>query len=190
MDEGKFAADFLSANLEKIISFARKAYGKADAALQITLKTAYENYLSASRLKYSKSKSFFIRSQPVELYSYYVPTGISCGERVIDKPDFNQCISFTNRVVISGTGGSGKSVLIRHLFLSCIHEKSHVPILIELRDLNSYDKNLDDYVNETLLSLGFKANEDYIKNAKSAGHFCYFFDGFDEVTPKSRNKII
>lgn len=190
MEEGKFAADFVSANIEKIFDFGKKAYGKVDAVLQVSLKTAYTDYLNASRLKYSKSKSFFIRNQPVELYTYYVPTGISCGDKLISKPDFKKCTEFTNRIVISGTGGSGKSVLIKHLFLNCIQEKTHTPILIELRDLNAYEKSLDDFVSETLSNFGFKTTDDYIKNAKEAGHFSYFFDGFDEITPKLRIKII
>lgn len=190
MDEGKFVADFISANLEKIIGFAKKTYGKVDAALQVNLKTAYSDYLNASRLKYSKSKSFFIRSQPVELYSYYVPTGIVCSEKLIKTPDFKKCTEFTNRIVITGSGGSGKSVLIKHLFLNCIEEKTHAPILIELRDLNSYEKNLDEFINDALSNFGFKTSDEFIKSAKEAGHFCYFFDGFDEVTPKLRNKVI
>nr|WP_294840471.1 NACHT domain-containing protein [uncultured Methylotenera sp.] len=190
MDEGKFVADFLSANLEKIYSFGKKVYGTADAAIQINLKTAYTEYLNNSRLKYSKSKSFFIRNQPAELYSYYVPTGISCEKKIIEKPNFRNCLEFTNRVVISGTGGSGKSVLIKHLFLDCIQTKTHVPILIELRDLNSYDKTLDDFIKETISSFGFKTTDEYIKSAQSAGHFCYFFDGFDEITPKLRKRVI
>lgn len=190
MDEGTFAADFVSANLEKIYEFAKKVYGKADATIQVNLRTAYTDYLNNSRLKYSKSKSFFIRSQPVELYSYYVATGMTCGERLLDKPSFMNCLEFTNRIMISGTGGSGKSILIKHLFLDCISQKTHTPILIELRDLNTYEKNLDDLVNETLTSFGFKTSDEYIKNAKTAGHFCYFFDGFDELTPKLRNKVL
>lgn len=190
MDEGKFAADFVSANLEKIYGFGKSVYGKADAAIQVTLRTAYTNYLNASRLKYSKSKSFFIRSQPVELYSYYVSTGITCGLKHINKPDFQNCSEFTNRIVISGTGGSGKSVLMKHLYLDCIQAKTHVPILIELRDLNGYEKTLDDFIKETLSNFGFNTTDEYIKNAKKAGHFCFLFDGFDEITPKSRNKIL
>lgn len=190
MDEGKLVADFVSAHLAKILEIGKKIYGKADSALQVNLKTAYTDYLTKTRLKYSKSKSFFIRSQPVELYSYYIPTGISCGQKLINKPDFKSCIDFTNRIVISGTGGSGKSVLIKHLFLNCIYDKAYTPILIELRDLNSSEKNLDEYISETLSNFGFKTTDDYVKNAKEAGHFCYFFDGFDEVTPKLRNKIL
>lgn len=191
MDEGKFAADFVSANLGKIVDLVKSLYSKADATLQVSLlQTAYTDYLNASRLKYSKTKSFFIRNQPVELYSYYVPTGIRCADKTINYPDIKSCTEFTNRIVILGSGGSGKSVLMRHLFLNSIESKVYTPILVELRDLNGYEKSLDEFLAETLTIYGFKASDEYIKKALEAGHFCYFFDGFDEVTPKLRVKII
>lgn len=167
-------AQFIISNLDKILDIAKKTYGKVDAEVQVGLKTAYKDYLTKTRLKYSKSKSFFVRNQPVELYSYYVPTGISCGEKKIQQPSFKNCTEFTKKLVISGTGGSGKSVLMKHLFLNCIEEKLYAPILIELRDLNSYEKNLDDFINETLSIFDFKAEESYVKKAKESGHFCFF----------------
>lgn len=181
---------FVLANVDRIFDIAKKTYGKADASIQVGLKTAYTNYLSKTRLKYSMSKSFFIRSQPVELYSYYVPTGITCGQKEIKQPSFKNCTDFTKKLVIAGTGGSGKSVLIKHLFLNCIEEKLYVPILIELRDLNAYEKSLDDFINQTLHIFDFKADESYVTKAKESGHFCFFFDGFDEVNLTLRNKII
>lgn len=181
---------FITNNLERINNLAKNAYDEVSSQVDIGLRTAYSNYLSKTRLKYSKSKSFFIRNQPVELYTYYVPTGIRCGEKVIEKPTFENCLDFTKRVVISGTGGSGKSVLMKHLFLNCIETNNYIPILIELRDLNSYDKTLDDFINETLSTFEFNTKEKYVMLAKESGHFSFFFDGFDEVDPSQRSKVI
>ena len=44
MDEGKFAADFIAHNFEKIWSLAKQGLGVADEVLQVKLKTAYKNY--------------------------------------------------------------------------------------------------------------------------------------------------
>lgn len=190
MDEGKFVADFVAKNADKIWTLAKLAFGTADEVVQIKLKTAYTNYLSATRLKYSKAKSFFIRNEPVDLYSYYVPTGIKCGQKLIAAPSFRNCVDASNRIVICGSGGSGKSVLMRHLFLDCIRDKAFAPILIELRDLNAEQTALDDFINHTLETFGFNTSGDYVKRAKQAGHFCFFFDGYDEVNPGLRKKLI
>jgi hypothetical protein len=190
MDETKIVADFLAKNLEKILTIGYQAFGKADEIVQIKLRTAYRNYLSNTREKYSKAKSFFIRSQSVDLYSYYVPTGISCAIREIDEPRFRYCIENSSRIVITGSGGSGKSVLIKHLFLDCIEDKTYVPILIELRDLNGEDKSLDEFISFTLDIYGFDTAGDYVSRAKQAGHFCFFLDGFDELNLRLRKPIL
>lgn len=189
MDEGKFAADFISKNLDKILELAVKVYGKADAAMQVSLKTAYRDYLDATEKKYAKSKSFFIRHEPVDLYTYYEPTGIRCGETFIAIPTFRSVINTSKRITVIGSGGSGKSVLMRHLFLDCMKDNTYAPILIELRDLNAEGKSLDDIVAQTLETYGFKVSGDYVKRAKQAGHLCYFLDGYDEVTPSLRTKL-
>ena len=190
MDEGKFVADFVSHNLEKIWGLGKLAFGKLDGVAQIKLKTAYTQYLTKTREKYSKSKSFFIRHEPVDLYSYYVPTGIKCGKSCIEAPSFRDVINYSRRIVLTGSGGSGKSILMKHLFLDCIADKEYSPILIELRDLNANSKSLDDFINTTLENFGFNTTSDYVNRAKKAGHFCFFFDGYDEVTPAIRPSLI
>lgn len=190
MDEGQFAADFLAKNLEKILSMGQQALGQSARSLRVKLKLAYTDYLELTNEKYSKSKSFFIRNQAVNLYSYYVPTSIESNNTVLESPSFSQCINVSKKIIITGLGGSGKSVLTRHLFLDCIRDKNYAPILIELRDLNNEEKNLDEFISYTLDLFKFSIEGDYIKRAKTAGHFCFFFDGYDEVNPNQRKKIL
>lgn len=190
MNEGEFVSDFIAVNIDKIFGFGKKAYGKIDDKVQIHLKTGYTNYLNETRRKYSKSKTFLLRDIPVELYVYYVPTSIKCGNKIIHKPSISTILDFTNRLTITGTGGSGKSILLKHLFLDCIQQKTYTPILIELRDLNLYEGTLNNYIYETISNFGLKSSEEFIIGASTAGHFCYFFDGYDEIDPKLRKKII
>ena len=67
---GAVVAGFVTKNFEKIFAIAKKTYDAADENLQIALRTAYSDYLSATAEKYSKSKSFFIRNEPTNLYSW------------------------------------------------------------------------------------------------------------------------
>lgn len=181
---------FVAKNFEKILSIGKKAYSAADETIQITLKTAYSNYLSKTSEKYSKSKSFFIRNEPTNLYSYYVPIGISCNQLAINDPDITKCTATSKRIIISGSGGSGKSVLLKHLFLDCIASGAYIPIMVELRDLNGSDSTLDNFITELLSDFGFKVTGSYIEKAKKAGHFCFFLDGYDEITHAHRKKLL
>lgn len=179
-------AGFLAKNFDKISA----AYGKADEALQIAVKSAYSNYLTNSASKFSKSKSFFIRNQPTDLYEYYVPIGIHCHGTHIQEPTIAECLQQNTRLIIKGSGGSGKSVLIKHLFLDCIRTGGYAPILVELRDLNAGESSLDQAISETLDSFGFKTSGDYIEKSKKNGSFCFFFDGYDEVIHSRRSTLM
>lgn len=190
MNEAQFAADFLIKNFEKILAIGAKVYGKADEILQVALKTAYTNYLVATQKKYSRSRSFFIRHEPTDLYSYYVPTGIKCEAKCLPTPTFRDLVTVSKKIAVIGSGGSGKSVLMKHLFLDCIKDGIYAPILIELRDLNSEGKTLDDLVLQALDEFGFDVSGDYVKRAKQAGHFCYILDGIDEISPDRKQKVI
>lgn len=187
---GAVVAGFVTKNFEKIFAIAKKSYDAADENLQIALRTAYSDYLSATAEKYSKSKSFFIRNEPTNLYSYYVPIGIACNANLISEPDIELCTANTKRLVISGSGGSGKSVLLKHLFLDCISSGKYVPVMVELRDLNGLGMNLDTFITELLSDFGFKVTGGYVEKAKKAGHFCFFLDGYDEINHTDRKRLM
>jgi hypothetical protein len=190
MDYGKFTADFIAANIESIIKIGVDAFGNLDEKTRVLLKTAYLGYLKSTQAKYSKSKSFFIRDQATDLYNYYEPTSIRCDNTTIVTPGFKECLKQSSRIVLLGTGGSGKSVLIKHLFLDCIRNKTYAPILIELRDLNLDGITLDEAISQTLEMHHFNVSGDYINRAKRKGHFSFFLDGFDEVDYSLRNNLV
>lgn len=190
MDEAKFAAEFFSANFTKISEIAKKAYGKIDQRVRLDLKVAYSEYLYNVYKRYSKSKSFFIRSQSVDLYDYYVPVGIANEAVDVKEPSFSEVLSISNRLVIHGTGGCGKTVLMKHLFLDCILNRRYAPILIELRDFNDAEGGLDDLIFSSLKFHGFYAEENFIEKAKEEGHFAFFLDGFDEVDHQHRSRLV
>lgn len=181
---------FITKNFEKIVSFAKGSYDSLDESANILLRTAYTDYLTKTSQKYSKSKSFFLRDQPTDLYDYYVPIGIRCGRYHLPEPSLSNCLSKSNRIIIAGTGGSGKSVLMKHLFLDCISSDDYAPVMLELRDLNEDDRDLDAFITDTLSSFDFKTTGLYIQKAKKAGHFCFFLDGFDEVDHSKRKKLL
>lgn len=183
-------AAFVTKNLDRIISTAKAAYNSADENIQIAIKTAYTDYLTNTAAKFSKSKSFFIRNMPTDLYTYYVPIGIECHSSVLEEPDIECCLRDSTRLVITGSGGSGKTILTKHLFLDCIQKGDYAPVLIELRDFNTNELTLDEAIFETLDTFGFKVKGEYIEKSKKAGNFCFFFDGYDEVNHKRRPKLM
>ncbi len=183
-------ADFVKKNETTILKLLKKGYASVEESLMIKTKKAYTNYLENTAEKYSKSKSFFIGDQPVNLYDYYVPIGISCGQKILQNPGIKNCSDCSKRIVITGSGGSGKTVLMKHLFLNCIKVKPYVPVFIELRDLNTGESDLSKLIKDTLDSFEFKVTGKYIEKAKAAGHFAFFLDGYDEVHHALRKNLV
>ncbi len=190
MDEGKLIADFIAANFDKILSIAKAVHGAVDERLQITLRTAYTTYLEKTASRYSKAKSFFVRDRPVNLYDYYVSIGLQCGTDIISEPSPKRCFSRSSRIIITGSGGCGKSVLMKHLFLQSIQDTTHVPVFIELRELNTEDRDLMELMKDILEQYNFDTSGSYLEKALEAGHFSLFFDGYDEVYPSIRSQLL
>jgi len=188
-DVNKMAAEFASQNLERFYDAGKDVLkGAADKA-RLHLSRSYRDYLSCVAERHSRAKSFFIRSEPTNLYDFYVPVGISSEKISISKTSMRAISSVNPFAVITGGGGSGKSVLMRHLLLDAVAQKEKVPIFIELRELNQTEQSLIDFIKSTLHSNHFTLDDDYIEKALKAGHFALLFDGFDELTDLLRKEV-
>jgi hypothetical protein len=194
VDINKIVVDFVSKNakdvLASVVGVGKGIFKETTDRIHLRFSQTYKTYLSHVLGKYLKTKSFFIRDEPTYLYNFYVPMGLKCGKKIIDKAYISEITQINRCVVITGTGGSGKSMLMRHLFIDSINVKEKIPIFIELRDLNQTEKSLEklliEFIKETLHSSKFTLDDDYINKAFDAGHFAIFLDGFDEVSERIR----
>lgn len=189
-DELALISDFVCSNFQALLDIASKNVKKIDEKIRLHIKSTYINYLNNTYVRYSKTKSFFIRSFPVHLYEYYIPIGIKCDNHVIESPGIESCVNFSYRMIIVGSAGCGKSMFIRHLFLDSIKDKKFVPILIELRDLNDDIMSINDAILKNMKRHGFDMSCEYIEMAKESGHFCFLLDGFDEVEHEKEKHVL
>lgn len=158
--------------------------------IKVKRQSSYESYLSYVYKKYSKAKSFLIRDESTQLYDFYVPMGISCGKK---KSGEASIFNFTEKnpfAVIKGSAGSGKSMMMRHLFLNTIEKEERVPIFAELRRINEFNGTLIEFIRTVLNENKFTLDDDYIDRALELGHFAIFLDGFDEIALSKRKSLI
>ena len=187
-DINKIVVEFVNQNLDRFYSTGKDILKGTADRVRLYLLTTYRDYLSCITARYSKAKTFLIRSEALSLYNFYVPTGISCGETRYTNPSIGEIASRNPFVVITGGGGSGKSILMRHLFLTALQHGEKVPIFLELRELNQSKQTILDFVRETLHENHFKLDAEYINKALLSGHFVLFFDGFDELSRQLRKE--
>ncbi|MBQ8527219.1 MAG: hypothetical protein IJ429_01980 [Lachnospiraceae bacterium] len=153
---------------------------------------AFEKYLTEAERHISKAKTILYGQIPHDLYSFFVCMGIRNKETTIDTSDVNNILNIGHKIIISGTGGIGKSMLMRHFFLNTISTTSYIPVLIELRGLNelaSTEISIEQYMYKTLTIFGFELQEEYFKYSLETGCYLILFDGYDEVKNAISNKV-
>lgn len=181
--------DYLERALPTIKHISSKATKGSKTQIALRARKTYKSYLENSAERYGKAKTFFTRGEPLDLYDFYVPLGVKLGKKNLSKVNFSDITNLSSRSVVIGSGGSGKSMLMRHLFLSSLQSGDKVPILVELRKVNSEKGTVIDLINSSLISMGFDLGEDYVDKALKEGHFSIFLDGYDEVEHSLRKNI-
>ena len=153
---------------------------------------AYENYLKYPKTIHEKIKTLLYRHAAKDIYSFYECVGLTRNDEIIDTSDVNNVLEIGNKIIISGTGGIGKSVMMKHFFLNVLQNTNYVPILIELRGLNEYDEksvDLIDYIYSTMEKLRFKLERKYFDYSLETGCYVILLDGFDEVKNEISNQV-
>lgn len=138
-------------------------------------------------------KTILHRTNPVKLKDIYEPLFLENAEglEAYETQSVKQLFSSTKFLTIIGEAGSGKSTLIKYLFLNTIEEKFGFPILIELRYLNEYTGSLRDYVITEIFKLyEIGKNELIINRFLYTGNLIFFFDGYDEIKYDKKEEIV
>jgi len=177
---------------ENLYTKIKNYFKDENAKEKIDFKTAYEEYLYLTKNCYEKIKTLLCRHEPKDLYSFYECVGIKFEEKIVDTNCVNNIMNIGHKIIITGTGGIGKTIMMKHFFLNCINQGEYIPILIELRKLNDKeikDIILSDYIYEVLKSFNFDLENKYFKYSLETGCYLILFDGYDEVKKEISEKV-
>jgi predicted NACHT family NTPase len=112
---------------------------------------------------------------------------LGLGKREKRSPGFDVATQYS-RLMILGKPGAGKTTFLRHLAIACCKDEflaDHIPILIELRDINASEFNLLNHIHQEF----DLANEEQTKQILKQGKVLIFLDGLDEVPNLSRREV-
>ena len=196
MDTGKIMGDIATSLITNVAKSGwnkvKKFFQDIDSKESITLGTAYSSYLQNTYEKNSKVKTLIYRRIPKDLYSFYECIGVCYGGKTIDTKSICNLLKISNKLIITGTGGIGKSILLKHLFLDTIVNTEYIPVLIELRRFNNYDLkeiSLYDTIHQNLRNHGFNLENEYYEYSLREGGYVILLDGFDEVNREKNRKV-
>jgi predicted NACHT family NTPase len=112
---------------------------------------------------------------------------LGLGKREKRSPGFEVAAQYP-RLMILGKPGAGKTTFLRHLAIACCKDEflaDHIPILIELRDINASEFNLLNHIHQEF----DLADEEQTKQILKQGKVLILLDGLDEVPGQSRREV-
>lgn len=176
----------------------------ADAVLENPvhhLSEEYAEYLLSARHKFETIKTIMDEA-PKPFYDFYVCNGLTLRRitafyadrerleksvplftRSMPDPTIDALKEMSNFIIIEGTGGLGKSMMMRHLMMNTIDRVDFIgklPIFVTLKDYNRSHLELADFIFERFNILYPKADKHVFmtglaKGASSRGQVCSCF---------------
>ena len=180
-----------------------RAYTDVTSKKKIDTEDAYEEYIKKVYETYSKSKTILYRNEEKELSSFFEPPFLRKEKTHFNKAPEAVIIPSENveeifkqgghsKILITGIGGTGKTILLKHLCVNSIVAHFKIPVFISLRwfnDMDMQDKPLDKLIYERLEINGFQLPYKYFQYSLGGDNYVFLFDGYDEISEEKRRVI-
>ncbi len=181
--------DLVSKNVGKMWEKVAENVKDNAKKVQIDFDVAFKTYLRRAYEKYHKIKTLIYKTEPKELYSFFVCNTLTLDGQTIDAADINNLLDISHFIILEGTGGIGKSTLMKHFFINTLQRTDLIPIFIELRDINTFSGSVLEFAYHSISRLGFALEEKYFDYALKTGCFALFLDGYDEVAAEKADMV-
>ena len=160
------------------------------------------SYMGRLSEKCNRIPSILFKDALTPFHDYYVPNDVIWYEPVPEKrnshyirringADVASLLNISRYLVLSGTGGLGKSMMMRSFALSSVaryKDTGMIPFFIPLRDYETTYSSMLDYVFSTAANLWPELTLANLEAILKTGKALLLFDGLDEIhTSKLRD---
>lgn len=154
---------------------------------KIELGTAFERYIENACNRLNKVKTLATGKDPRNIIGeneLYVKIGVDYKGVEIDTSSVDSLLKVSDNILILGSGGVGKSMLMRYLFLNTALYGNYIPVFVELRKISSQSAgnvSIEKLIEDCMAQFDVKLPEDEFVYSLRLGKYLFLLDGFDEV---------
>ena len=184
--------------IERFISYPVSFVSKTES---ITTPSSNEmtdginGYLQKLKDKYDSITTLLYKDTPRPFYDFYVCNNVRKEVRDLKHPNqysyetindatLSKLIAVSKYIILSGTGGLGKSMMMRHLMLDAINtyeDAQLIPIFIPLQDFDLSFDSITDYIYAEICNLWSELKKDDLITLLASGKALILLDGLDEI---------
>ena len=171
----------------RAVNFMIDSVKKGIKKKKIEIGTVFDRYLANAYKRYNQVKTLATGSEPRTVIgkdNIYIKVGLDYNGEEIDTSTVSNLLRISSNIIISGTGGIGKSMLMRYLFLQTVNEGEYVPVLVELRKISEQQQDklsVEQLIKDCVNSLDVALPDEEFEYSLKLGKYLFLFDGFDEV---------
>ena len=172
--------------INPIAEYCKKGLGIA----RVSLGSSFVRYLENAVKRYNKIKTIATGTEPRPILgenALYVHIGVSCRGKEYPTLAIDPLLKINRHLLIEGTGGAGKSMMMRYFFLDTAYRGSYVPILLELRRISGAAsggvsmQSILELVYACMQEFNVQLDRAQFEYSLTSGRYVFLFDGFDEV---------
>ena len=151
----------------------------------------FDTYLEKSVEFYSMVKTLLYAETPKKFRDFYVPndydlkiTGAGPNRGKVETPLELLLTHGYSNIIVKGTGGIGKSMMMRHLFLrfaECYQETLWLPVLAPLKNFTGKEDSLEKFVFAALRDFDRNVEFSDFEKVLETGDAIILLDGLDEI---------
>lgn len=162
--------------------------------------TEFPEYIKRAYDKYSKLNTLLYYHTEKPFIEFFVCNSISLvpfphrvtSKKTIENVTTAKLLERAKYALIVGMGGSGKSMMMRHLFLSSISQFDKtgiLPILVTLRELGDTDNSLLDLIVDSVHRFDISFSASHLNRLMKDGKCVILLDGYDEIKVGDMNSF-
>ena len=143
-------------------------------------------HFAAQKERYGTIKNLLYYNESVPLNSFYVPNDLLLPDGT--RKNAARCLlgGTDKRMIISGTGGLGKSVLMRYMTLKLMDEYKHykkIPVMVQLNEYDSKKLPFTEVITENTRSIS-----DWQQHLIN-GDCIFLLDAMDEIPTEEQKRF-